>query len=619
MESSRVVSTGARTPWWRCRSAWTSIASRRSPRIRRCRSEQQRLRSCSASRPRSSAWASIGWTTRKGIPERLDALDALVTRRPDLRGRLTFVQIGVPSRSELGKLRVDRRRRSRRIADINHRHAVREACRSIAYYTTPLGALSLVALYRIAHFCMVSSLHDGMNLVAKEFVAARDDERACWCSARWPARLRSWTTPLIVNPYDLEGFAARWRGPSTCRCNEQVTRMRAMRHVVAGQNVFNWASDILDGLESLWTKPLALRRTRVGGDLGVMSNPSTSRQVTRGLRPPDDVRGPSLARALPRSFYDRPTLTVAKELLGKVLVHRTSAGVTAGMIVEAEAYIGEDDPACHAAPGPTARNAPLYGPPGRAYVYLNYGIHYLVNAVTEAEGHPAAVLIRALEPMDGIALMQQRRGRRRRDGRRRLVPRARATCRARSASRSPTTGSISVSSRLDDQDRGLDDRRRVAGGRASAFASGPSGRGAAGSRAIPPCRVRVAARRGTSAYEVKNSTWAKHSSRRSGTCTRVRTLPTGQTQLFIGLHLIHEVTTPQAFDALRARGWKRGAARPHLRDGRPHRPDARAHAAVPRRAGRGHDRVARAQLPRLRRPAGGPRRRPPGHRARDRP
>jgi DNA-3-methyladenine glycosylase len=116
-------------------------------------------------------------------------------------------------------------------------------------------------------------------------------------------------------------------------------------------------------------------------------------------------------RPLPPSFYRRPTLTVARDLLGKVLVHSRDGLVTSGVIVEVEAYIGEDDPACHAAPGPTARNAPLYGPPGVAYVYLNYGIHALVNAVTEEEGHPAAVLIRALDPIDGIDIMRERRAR----------------------------------------------------------------------------------------------------------------------------------------------------------------------------------------------------------------
>src|SRR5262245_24462893 len=102
---------------------------------------------------------------------------------------------------------------------------------------------------------------------------------------------------------------------------------------------------------------------------------------------------------------------VARELLGKVLVHDVRAVRTSGVIVEVEAYIGESDPACHAAPGPTARNAPLYGPPGFAYVYLNYGIHYLVNAVTEDEGSPAAVLIRALEPVEGVTTMRRRRAR----------------------------------------------------------------------------------------------------------------------------------------------------------------------------------------------------------------
>ena len=119
---------------------------------------------------------------------------------------------------------------------------------------------------------------------------------------------------------------------------------------------------------------------------------------------------------LRRSFYDRDTLEVARALIGKVLVHDAPDGLASGIIVEAEAYIGESDPACHAAPGPTRRNAPLYGPPGIAYVYLNYGIHYLVNAVTESDGHPAAVLIRALEPKDGIALMRRRRSTPRRNG-----------------------------------------------------------------------------------------------------------------------------------------------------------------------------------------------------------
>ena len=114
---------------------------------------------------------------------------------------------------------------------------------------------------------------------------------------------------------------------------------------------------------------------------------------------------------LPRDFYARSTLDVTRALIGKVLVHDTPAGRTSGVIVETEAYIGEADPACHAAPGPTVRNAPLYGPPGMAYVYLNYGIHYLVNAVTEAEGWPAAVLIRALEPLEGEPMMRRRRAR----------------------------------------------------------------------------------------------------------------------------------------------------------------------------------------------------------------
>jgi DNA-3-methyladenine glycosylase len=121
---------------------------------------------------------------------------------------------------------------------------------------------------------------------------------------------------------------------------------------------------------------------------------------------------------LPREFYDRPTLDVARELIGKVLVCRGRAGQTAGAIVEVEAYIGESDAACHAAAGRTPRNEPLYGPPGLAYVYLSYGVHNLCNVVTEREGKPAAVLLRALVPLEGVSSMQRRRrADRRRPGR----------------------------------------------------------------------------------------------------------------------------------------------------------------------------------------------------------
>ena len=125
----------------------------------------------------------------------------------------------------------------------------------------------------------------------------------------------------------------------------------------------------------------------------------------------DGLPTTSLGPPLSREFYARPTLDVARDLIGKVLVHFSTSGPTAGAIVEVEAYIGESDAACHAASGFTGRNAPLYGPPGQAYIYLNYGMHYLLNAVTEPEGAPAAVLLRAVEPIHGCHLMQQRRAR----------------------------------------------------------------------------------------------------------------------------------------------------------------------------------------------------------------
>ena len=112
-------------------------------------------------------------------------------------------------------------------------------------------------------------------------------------------------------------------------------------------------------------------------------------------------------RKLPRNFYDRDTLEVARDLLGKRLVWQNEDGRRSAKIVEVEAYIGQEDPACHAAPGPTKRNQVMFGPPGHAYIYLIYGMYNCLNFVTEAEGFGAAVLIRAAEPDDGIDIMRR--------------------------------------------------------------------------------------------------------------------------------------------------------------------------------------------------------------------
>ncbi len=116
-----------------------------------------------------------------------------------------------------------------------------------------------------------------------------------------------------------------------------------------------------------------------------------------------------MSAALPRGFYSRDTIEVAEDLLGRVLVRETTAGRLAVKIVEAEAYVGPHDKACHASKGMTDRNKVMFGEPGHAYVYFIYGMYHCLNLVTESDGYPAAVLIRAGEPLEGEALMRELR------------------------------------------------------------------------------------------------------------------------------------------------------------------------------------------------------------------
>ena len=185
----------------------------------------------------------------KGIPERMAAIARVLRENPTLVGRFVFVQIGVPSREDVPAYAAISAEIDALVASINTEFGTGPDNGPVRYLKQTFQLPELVALYRLADFCIVSSLHDGMNLVAKEFVAARDDLDGVLILSELAGAAQELPEALIINPYDERGFTAAISRAIEMPVWERHRRMRALRRQVAGRDVLAWASDILDRLE----------------------------------------------------------------------------------------------------------------------------------------------------------------------------------------------------------------------------------------------------------------------------------------------------------------------------------------------------------------------------------
>jgi trehalose 6-phosphate synthase len=185
----------------------------------------------------------------KGIPERMMAIERLLAERPEIAKRFVFVQIGVPSRSEVPAYADITAEIDEQVSRINTTLGNGADNGPVRYVKQAFQLPELVALYRLARFCVVSSLHDGMNLVAKEFVAARDDLEGVLILSELAGAAQELSEALIINPYDERGFTEAIARALDMPGWERRRRMQALRRRVAGRDVLAWASDILDRLE----------------------------------------------------------------------------------------------------------------------------------------------------------------------------------------------------------------------------------------------------------------------------------------------------------------------------------------------------------------------------------
>ena len=180
----------------------------------------------------------------KGILDRMRAVDALLSRHPEWKGRFTFLQVAAPTRSRLSSYRQLQDEARELAAEINARHGT-ETYKPILLVIRHHEPDEVFELFRAADLCIVSSLHDGMNLVAKEFVAARDDERGVLILSSFAGASRELSEALIVNPYDASAVADAIHRALHMSESEQRERLRLMRDIVRGRNVYRWAGQML--------------------------------------------------------------------------------------------------------------------------------------------------------------------------------------------------------------------------------------------------------------------------------------------------------------------------------------------------------------------------------------
>ncbi len=186
----------------------------------------------------------------KGIPEKFRAVDRFLEQNPEHRGRLVFVQVGVPSRGRIPRYKALGEEISALAGDINRRWST-GSWRPIVLIREHLGPIQMMALHRLAHFCFVSSLHDGMNLVAKEFVASRFDEDGVLILSRFTGAARELSDAVLVNPFSLEEACGAIQMALEMPPEERRKRMQRMRETVARHNIYWWAGKVLSALASI--------------------------------------------------------------------------------------------------------------------------------------------------------------------------------------------------------------------------------------------------------------------------------------------------------------------------------------------------------------------------------